>query len=101
MSKVIKKSQIKQIDEKQELLIKELIEVFNLIGYTVRIEKGLFKGGFCLLREQKLFLLNRNIEPAKKITFLARSLADLNVDSIYLKPNIREVIDRESQNTLL
>ena len=101
MSKVIKKSQIKQIDEKQELLIKELIEVFNLIGYTVRIEKGLFKGGFCLLREQKLFLLNRNIEPAKKITFLARSLAKLNVNSIYHKPNIREVIDRESQNTLL
>lgn len=101
MSKVIKKSQIKQIDEKQELLIKELIEVFNLIGYTVRIEKGFFKGGFCLLREQKLFLLNRNIEPAKKITFLARSLAELNVDSIYLKPNIREVIDRENQNTLL
>jgi hypothetical protein len=101
MSKVIKKSQVKQVDEKQELLIKELIDVFNQIGYTVRIEKGLFKGGFCLLREQKLFLLNRNIEPAKKISFLARSLSELEVDSIYLKPNIREVIDKESQNTLL
>ncbi|MDD5362740.1 MAG: hypothetical protein PHN88_11445 [Ignavibacteria bacterium] len=101
MSKVIKKTQVKQVDEKQELLIKELIDVFNQIGYTVRIEKGTFKGGFCLLREQKLFLLNRNIEPSKKISFLARSLSELEVDSIYLKPNIREAIDKESQNSLL
>jgi hypothetical protein len=96
MSKVIKKSTVKPIDEKQEIIISELIEVFKNIGYEVRIEKGFFKGGFCLLREQNLFLLNKNIEPAKKISFLAKNLSELGVEEIFVKPEIREIIERES-----
>jgi len=96
MSKVIKKNQPKQIDDKQELIVQELTDVFNHIGYTVRIEKGLFKGGFCLLREQKLFLLNKNIETPKKISILAKNLSELEIDGIFIKPNIRELIERES-----
>jgi hypothetical protein len=96
MSKVIKKAIVKQVDEKQELIIDELIEVFKNIGYDVRIEKGSFKGGFCLLREQKLFLLNKNIEPAKKIGFLAKNLSELGIEDIFVKPEIREIIERES-----
>jgi hypothetical protein len=96
MSKVIKKAVVKPIDEKQELIIDELIEVFKNIGYEVRIEKGFFKGGFCLLREQQLFLLNKNVEPAKKISFLAKNLAELGVENIFVKPDIREIIEKES-----
>ena len=95
MSRVIKRVIIKPIDEKQEIIINELIDVFKSIGYSVRIEKGFFKGGFCLLREQKLFLLNKNIEPSKKINFLAKNLAELEVDTIFLKPEIRDIIERE------
>lgn len=101
MSKVIKKAKDVQVTENQEIIITELLDVYNQIGYSVRIEKGLFKGGFCLLREQKLFLLNRNIEPQKKINFLAKNLSEIGVDGIYLKPNIRELIDKESQQKLL
>ncbi|MCX6161522.1 MAG: hypothetical protein NTV87_09345 [Ignavibacteriae bacterium] len=101
MSKVIKKSQNKTASEKQEIIIHELIEVFSGIGYSVRTEKGLFKGGFCLLKEQKLFLLNRNIEPSKKISFLARNLALLGTENIFVKPEIRDIIDKESPNTLI
>lgn len=95
MSKVIKKVVKKPVDEKQELIISELIEVYKEIGYEVRVEKGFFKGGFCLLKEQKLFLLNKNVEPLKKINFLAKNLADLEIDNIFLKPEIRETIERE------
>ena len=101
MSKVIKKAKDIQVTENQEIVIAELLEVYNQIGYSVRIEKGFFKGGFCLLREQKLFLLNKNIEPQKKINFLAKCLAEIGVEGIYLKPNIRELIDKESQQKLL
>ncbi len=101
MSKVIKKAKEVQVTENQEIVITELLDVYNQIGYTVRIEKGFFKGGFCLLREQKLFLLNKNIEPQKKINFLAKNLAEIGVEGIYLKPNIRELIDKESQQKLL
>jgi hypothetical protein len=101
MSKVIKKAKDVQVTENQEIVITELLEVYTQIGYTVRIEKGFFKGGFCLLREQKLFLLNKNIEPIKKINFLAKNLSEIGVEGIYLKPNIRELIEKENQQKLL
>ena len=96
MSKVIKKAAVKQTDEKQELLVDELIEVYKNIGYDVRVEKGSFKGGFCLLREQKLFLLNKNIETIKKINFLARNLSEIGIEDVFVKPELREIIERES-----
>ena len=98
MSRLIKKSPKKAIDDKKDSLIIELIEVFNRIGYEVRIEKGMFKGGYCLLREEKLFLLNKKLEQDKKISFLARNLGEIGIDRIYIKPNIRELIETESGN---
>jgi hypothetical protein len=92
---IIKKAPPKVIDEEKDILIGELIEVFNKIGYTVRVEKGMFKGGFCLLREQKLFLLNKNLTQDKKISSLTKNLAVIGVDEIFLKPNIRELIENE------
>jgi hypothetical protein len=92
---VIKKAPVDVIDKNKDFLIEELLEVFHKVNYTVRIEKGFFKGGFCLLREQKLFLLNKNLSQDKKILFLVKNLAEIGVDDIFLKPNIREMIDNE------
>ncbi len=101
MSKVIKKVQNKLPDEKQEIIIKELNEIYTSLGYIVRIEKGLFKGGFCLLKEQRLFLLNKSLDPAKKISLLAKNLAEIGINDIYIKPELRELIERENPNTLI
>ncbi len=96
MTKIIKKNAKIPFDEKKDDLIEELIEILGKLGFSVRIEKGTFKGGFCLLREQKLFLLNKNIEQDKKISILARNIAGIGVEGIYLKPNIRELVDKET-----
>ena len=96
MARVIRKIPFKPPDEKKEILIKELIEVYEQIGFKVRTEKGNFKGGFCLLREQKLLLLNRNLEQDKKIGFLLKNLSELNTEEVYLKPAIRELINNQS-----
>ncbi len=101
MSRVIKKSSKISHDEKKELLIQDLVGVFNKLGYSVRIEKGTFKGNFCLLREQKIFLLNRNLEQDKKIRSLVKNIANIGVEGIYLKPNIRELVDKESESEKL
>ena len=97
MSKLIKKVSKPVNDDKKEALIDELIEVLDKLGFSVRIEKGIFKGGFCLLREQKLFLLNKNLEQDKKISILVKNIAGIGVEGIYLKPNIRELLDKESE----
>jgi len=101
MSKIIKKTPKPVFDEKKDSLIDELIEIMNKLGLSVRTEKGIFKGGFCLLREQKLFLLNKNLEQDKKINILVKSIASIGVEGIYLKPNIRELVDRESETEKL
>lgn len=96
MARVIRKQPVKQLDEKKEALILEIIEIYNSIDYKVRIEKGLFKGGFCLLKEKKLFLLNRNLDQDKKINFLLKNLAELDTENIFIKPNIRDMMDNVS-----
>jgi hypothetical protein len=93
--RVIKKAPVKELDENKGILIEELIEIFGKVNYNVRIEKGMFKGGCCLLREQNLFLLNKNLSQDKMISFLVKNLAEIGVDDIFLKPNIREMIDNE------
>ncbi|MDZ4711565.1 MAG: hypothetical protein SGI89_04485 [bacterium] len=101
MSRVIKKAPKPIIDEKKDDIINELIEIINNLGLNVRTEKGMFKGGFCLLREQKLFLLNKNLEQDKKINVLAKCIAEIGVEGIYIKPNIRDLIEKEDEKKLL
>lgn len=101
MSRVIKKAPKPVIDEKKDDIINELIEIINNLGLNVRTEKGMFKGGFCLLREQKLFLLNKNLEQDKKINVLAKCIAEIGVEGIYIKPNIRDLIEKEDEKKLL
>lgn len=93
---IIKKAIVKKPDEKKDKLIDELTDVFKEIGYSVRIEKGMFKGGFCLLREEKTFLLNRNLEQDRKISILAKNISELGTEGMFLKPNIRELVDKFS-----
>ena len=101
MAKLIKKSSKPVYDDKKELLIQDLIEVLEKLDFTVRVEKGIFKGGFCLLREQKVFLLKKNLEQEKKISILVKNIAESDSDNIFLKPNIRELVDREKGNEKL
>jgi len=93
---LIKKSPVKKTDEKKDVTINELIELLNNMGYRVRIEKGTFKGGFCLLREEKIFLLKKDLEQDKKINVLAKNIADIGVENIFVKPNLRELIETAS-----
>lgn len=93
---LIKKQPVKKTDEKKDVIINELIELLNNMGYRVRIEKGTFKGGFCLLREEKIFLLKKDLEQDKKISVLASNIAEIGVENIFIKPNLRELIENAS-----
>ncbi len=95
MSRVIRKNAKAKPDEKKEMLIEDLTEVLGKLGYEVRVEKGTFKGGFCLLRDQKIFLLNKNLEQDRKIGILAKNISEIGVEGIYLKPNVRELVEKE------
>jgi len=77
-------------------VLAELEEVVQRLGFTVRYEKGNFEGGYCLLKESKLFVINSRNEPEKRISIIARNLKDIGVDDIFIKPHLRELIDSEA-----
>jgi hypothetical protein len=84
----------------KESLLEELRETVEQLGYRLRYEKGDFNGGSCILREQRLLIVNKRFHIDKKIAVVARALSDLGVDAIFVKPAVRELIDLEKQKDL-
>jgi hypothetical protein len=80
---------------KHEALIEELHEVASQLGVAIRYERGDFEGGYCILRDQKLLLVNRRLLPARKASVLAIAMHEIGLDDMYLKPAVREYIEDE------
>lgn len=83
-----------KLKEKEfEDIIQQLREIASQLGATVRFEKGDFKGGYCLLKESKLIVINKMANYQRKALILATALKELGIEQIYLPPKIRELID--------
>jgi hypothetical protein len=83
-----------KIKEKEfEEIIQELRDIASQLGATVRFEKGDFKGGYCLIKENKVIVINKNANTQRKAMILSVALKDLGVDEIYLNPKLREIIE--------
>jgi len=81
---------------KHEELIQELHEVAQQLGVSIRYEKGDFEGGYCILKEQKILLVNKRLIPNRKAAVLAIALQDIGTEGIFLKPAVRAFIEDES-----
>ncbi|MBP1655294.1 MAG: hypothetical protein H6Q28_1850 [Bacteroidetes bacterium] len=81
---------------KAEEIIEELQDVARQIGVTVRFEKGDFEGGYCVLRDQHLVLINKRLMPSRKASTLALALQNIGLETIFLKPAIRQFIEDEA-----
>lgn len=83
-----------KIKEKEfEELIKDLRGIAAQLGAEVRFERGDFKGGYCLLKENKIIIINKLANLQRKVMILSAALKELGVDKIYLTPRMREIID--------
>ncbi len=83
-----------KLKEKEfEEIMEELKAIANQLGATVRFEKGDFKGGYCLLHDNKVIVINKLANLQRKIMILSAALKELEVDKIYLTPKIREIIN--------
>ncbi|MBK7498095.1 MAG: hypothetical protein IPI19_03090 [Ignavibacteriales bacterium] len=83
-----------KLKEKEfEEIIQDLRSVASQLGASVRFEKGDFKGGYCLLKESKVIVINKNANLQRKAMILSVALKELGVDEIYLNPKLRELIE--------
>jgi len=87
-----------KIKEKElEEIIGELKEVAKQLGAEVRFEKGDFKGGYCLLKENRVIVINKMANLQRKISILSVALKELGIDKIFLTPRVREIIDEMAE----
>jgi hypothetical protein len=80
---------------KHEEMIAELQDVARQLGVTVRYERGDFEGGYCILKTEKVLLVNRRLLPVRKAVVLALALSEIGLDNVFVKPAVREYIEDE------
>lgn len=81
---------------KADKLLEALMDLAKSADYTVRRETGKFRGGACVVRDQRLILINRSMPLEAAAVILARALAKIGVeDDGFLKPAVRDILDRE------
>ncbi len=76
----------------QELI--ELAEKFEITVSEQNLQKSIVKAtsGFCIVKEQKRFIIDKHLTIHKKIDVLASYLSTLPHESIYIIPALREVL---------
>ncbi len=87
-----------KIKEKEfEEIIQELKALAAQLGAEVRFEKGDFKGGYCILKENKVIVINKLANLQRKVVILSMALKELGIDQLYLTPRVREIIDEMAE----
>jgi hypothetical protein len=83
-----------------EVLLEELKSLAGELGVKVRFENGNFDGGYCLLRTERLLVINRRSNVTRKIRTLALGLSEYGLEEAYISPALREAIDDEIAKAL-
>lgn len=78
---------------KTDKLLIELEQLVEQTGYTIRKERGTFRGDHCIVEGDNLVVLNKNKPPQQQMGLLARVLKDREMDDIYIKPALRKVLE--------
>ncbi|MBU0558907.1 MAG: hypothetical protein KJ799_15915 [Bacteroidetes bacterium] len=88
-----------KLKEKEfEIVLQDLKSLANQMGAKVRFERGDFKGGYCLVKDSKIVVINKLSNLQRKVVTLAAALRELGIDEVYLTPKLREVIEEMTEN---
>jgi hypothetical protein len=84
----------------EDAVIEELEELARGFGIEIRYEPISIEeetinviGGFCRLRGEPLLIINSKATIKDRIKALAEGLNEFDLDAIYIRPVIREVLD--------
>ena len=80
---------------KEEELLLKIEEALEEIGLRIRYEKGNFDGGYCILRDENIVVVNKKLSPIKKCSVIAQALGEFGIDNIYMKPVVRTYVEDE------
>ena len=72
----------------------KLQTILKAQGYHVRYERGNFKGGYCIVHEQKTIVINKFHPLEGKITTLSEIIKSLEIDGEVLTEDQNKMVDR-------
>jgi Zn-dependent peptidase ImmA (M78 family) len=82
-------------------LLEELIEGFGVIVRyeAIKQDENSVKvvGGLCLLKEEYVLIVNSNATVRERINTLATALKHFDLDQVYMRPAVREFLERIPQ----
>jgi len=81
-------------DLAEKLRIKVAEKNLRQVGFRVR-------SGLCKLQGESIYVMDKNAAVSKKIELLAGCLSRYPLDSLYVVPAVRQVIERHRPATLL
>lgn len=76
-------------------MITELEDLVRQLGINLRYEKGDFEGGYCVLKEQQVLVVNKKLHEVRRASILAQALHEIGIESIFVKPAVRQYIEDE------
>ena len=71
----------------------ELEQLVEQAGYSIRKERGTFRGDHCIVEGDKLVVINRKRPVELQVGILARVLRKLNMQDTYIKPAVRKHLE--------
>lgn len=78
---------------KTDKLLMELEQLVEQAGYTIRKERGTFRGDHCVVEGDKLVVVNKNKPPQEQVGLMARVLMDKDLQDTYIKPVVRKELE--------
>jgi hypothetical protein len=80
---------------KPEQIVDEIEGVLTRMGIRVRREKGNFKGGWCVINDERCLVINKRHSPEIQFSVIAECVRTLPHESIYLRPGVREALEEQ------
>ena len=75
---------------KSEKLLLELEQLLEQCDYSLRKERGSFRGSDCVIEGDRLVIVNKNKPIESQIGTIARILGGLDLNSNYVKPPVKK-----------
>lgn len=78
-------------------IYEELTNIISLAGIIIRKDVLKSKGGYCILEDNKLIILNKTLPLETHCRILACCIGELDLlnSSIFISPKVREYIENE------
>ena len=81
-------------------LLTRLEDMLKRSGYRIRYERGAFSGGFCVLKQQRIIVLNKVFTLESRINMLLDLLAGLELDEQHLDEDQRQLLSQVRQTKM-